>query len=167
MGIQEWIQLVILPVHSQSILSQVVCTDREEIAVFCQVIGNQYCRRRLYHDSNFYRSRWYSFLFQFFTALIHQLPGRNQFPHADYHREHHCKVAIGRSPEKGSQLSFEKVLPCQADPDSPESHGRVGFLVKIHVSHLFICTDITGSDYNFPWSQSLKDFFISVELLFF
>ena len=54
-GIEEVIQVRLLPINSQGILGQIIRTDAEEVHFFSQFVTNECRCGRFYHNSHFHR----------------------------------------------------------------------------------------------------------------
>ena len=143
MRIIKILQLLILPVNSQCILCQIICSDTEEINFFRQFTAYHNCCRCLNHNSKFYifpkscsfcAKFCFDFLDDFFDFLY--------FCYRNNHREHNRYLSISGCTIERTKLCFKNLRSCQANSDCTISKCRIILFIKFKIIYLLVSSDI-------------------------
>ena len=167
MCIVNVVKLTVLSVNRQCILGQVICSDTEEVYLFCQKITDHHCCRCLDHDTLFNFTILDSFFCQFCLDRLYDLLDLFYFIYRDDHRVHNSYVTICACTEKCAKLCTEDISSVQADTDRTVSHSWVLFMVKVEVIYLLVCTDIQCTHDYFLSCHVLCNRLVCLELCFF
>ena len=145
-GVIELAQVGVLAVYRQGVLGQVVGTNGEEGGFLCQLVGQHGSGGGFHHHANGNILGFDALLGQLCPHLGAQRLGLLQLPHGSHHGEHHHQVAVGRGPENGPELGTENFLPGQADSQTPQTQSGIFFLLKAHIVHLLVRTNVQGTN---------------------
>ena len=151
MRIKELLKFWILAVDRERILCEVVCSYRKEVTYLCEIISTQHRCRCLYHSPYLVISYSATLFYYLVAALAKDLFCRLQLVLTDNHREHYRHVAVSRRAHERPKLSFEKILPCQADSYSPVAQFRICLWLQFHVIHHLVSSNITGAEIYAEW----------------
>ena len=167
MRIINVVQFCVLTVDCQSVLSQVVSSDTEEINFFCKKVTDHNSSRCLDHDTLLHiiterdtllRKLCFHFCYDRFNLFY--------FCYGDDHRIHDGNISEHACTEKCTQLCLEYFRTVQADTDRTISHSRVLLMCHIEIIDLLVCSDIKGTDDDFLTGHVLCYCLINLELLF-
>ena len=149
MCIKERLQLLVLAVYRQGILTQIVRTDAEEINFFRKLRAYQRCRRRFNHNADLHlRVEGYTCIFQLRLHLAQNFTRLTYLFYADNHREHHRQLAICGGTADSTQLRSKQLRSFQADTDCAIAKRRIFLLRQLEVISLLISADIKRTDNN-------------------
>ena len=165
MRIKERIQLCVLAVDREGVLTEVVRSDTEEINLFCQLIADDGSRRGLDHDTLLWISVLNALLSERSFYFLH-----NRFDLANLadtcdHWIHNGNFSICACAEQRAKLCLEDLRPRQADADRTAAKCRVLLFFHLEIIALFIGTDIEGTDDDAFSRHRLCCLFVDTELL--
>ena len=139
--------LVVIAVHPQGVLHQIVGADAEKVRFFGQGSGHESRGRQFHHDAHRQiLDAVQALVAQFAAGFLHGAHGPLEFQRVAEHGEHQGGVALRSGSEHGPQLHFEQVRVGQAIADAAQAQGRVGLHLALQVGHDFVRSHVQGAE---------------------